>query len=310
MANLRKDVHLLRHLVTFQSASRTANFTQAALELGISRVAVSRQIAELEEALGQKLFARNHRTVTLTQTGDAFAKNVNPALAAVAAALARQRADVSDPRISVTVTSAFATYWLMPRLIDFGALHPDIEINLVVSDRYIDIEAENIDVAVRYSPAAQTGAGWSPLFLETIFPVYSPRYAARTQLKSAQDLRRERLLFLSGRYRREARWEYWFSQRGLSSPEERSGVSVNTYINMLQAAIEGQGIALAGRPLVDTFLADGSLKSLATITPLQRDYYYLYQRPDHARACMFSNWVESQFREMPERPLIHHLYKK
>jgi LysR family glycine cleavage system transcriptional activator len=295
MANLRKDVHLLRNLVTFQAASRAENFTKAAADLGVSRVAVSRQIAELEHALGQKLFARNHRTVALTRDGETFANGINPAMDAIAATLARHRADASDARLSVTVTSAFATYWLMPRLIDFGARHPDIEVNLVVSDRYIDIDAEGIDVAVRYSPEAQTGAGWVPLMQEAIFPVYSPRYVARTALETEADLLQERLLFLAGRYRAEARWEYWFSDRGLSPPEERLGVLVNTYINMLQAAIEGQGIALAGHPLVDAFLADGSLKTIAGIPALQRDFYNLYRRPDHAHAKVFGNWIEAQF---------------
>lgn len=295
MGSLRKDVHLLRNIVTFQAASRAENFTKAAKDLGVSRVAVSRQIAELEHALGQKLFSRNHRTVALTRNGEVFAKDVNPALDAIGKALAHQRADGSDTRLSVTVTSAFATYWLMPRLIDFGARHPDIEVNLVVSDRYLDIEAEGIDVAVRYSPKARKDDGWTPLMREAIFPVYSPRYAARTSLKYETDLLQERLLFLSGKYRSEARWGHWFSERGLRPPEERSGVSVNTYINMLQAAIEGQGIALAGHPLVDTFLADGSLKTIAKIPVLQRDYYNLYRRPDHEHADIFSKWIEAQF---------------
>ncbi|PHO05082.1 LysR family transcriptional regulator [Rhodobacteraceae bacterium 4F10] len=295
MVNLRKDVHLLRNVVTFQAASRSENFTKAAAALGVSRVAVSRQIAELEHAIGQKLFSRNHRMVALTRNGEVFAKEVNPALDAIAQALANQRADASDARLSVTVTSAFATYWLMPRLIDFGARFPDIEVNLVVSDRYIDIDAEGIDVAVRYGPKAPTDAGWCPLVQEAIFPVYSPRYAARTPLKNEDDLRQERLLFLSGKYRAEARWQHWFSERGLNPPEERLGVSVNTYINMLQAAIEGQGIALAGRPLVDTFLEDGSLIAMADIPALERDSYYLYCRQNHENAKIFSDWIEAQF---------------
>jgi len=295
MAELRKNIHLLRNLVTFQAASRSENFTKAAFDLGISRVAVSRQIADLESALGQKLFSREHRSVALTRKGEAFSKEINPALDAIAEALAHQRADASDTRLTVTVTSAFATYWLMPRLVDFGAQHPDIEVNLVVSDRYLDFDAEGIDVAVRYSPEARSDAGWTPLMRETIFPIYSPRYPARTDLRDEKDLLEERLLFLSGRYRSEARWEHWFAERGLLSPEERSGVSVNTYINMLQAATEGQGVALAGHPLVDRFLADGSLKTVAEIPALQRDFYNLYRRPEHEHAQIFGAWIEEQF---------------
>ncbi len=299
MANLRKDVHLLRNLVTFQEASRAENFTKAAKNLGVSRVAVSRQIADLEQSLGQKLFMRNHRMVALTQNGEAFAKEIGPALDAITQAFAKQRDDTSDGRLSITVTSAFATYWLMPRLISFGAQYPEIEVNLVVSDRYIDLEAEGIDVAVRYSPNVMVGSNWRPLLQEVIFPVYSPRYAAHTPLEKSEDLREERLLFLSGKYRPEARWEHWFSELGLSPPEERLGISVNTYINMLQAAIEGQGIALAGRPLVDSFLTDGTLIAMAGIPAFKRDHYYLYCRPDHKASGIFSDWIEAQTNTKP-----------
>ncbi len=295
MVKLRKDAHLLRNLVTFQAASRAENFTKAAAELGVSRVAVSRQIADLEQALGQTLFSRNHKTVSLTRNGHAFSSAINPALDTIAAALDQQRSSTVDQRLSVTVTSAFATYWLMPRLVDFGACHPEIEVNLVVSDRYLDIKAEGIDVAVRYSPQELTHSGWVPLMQETVLPVYSPNYSGYTALESEYDLRQERLLFLSGKYRRETRWEHWFSERGIGPTEERSGISVNTYINMLQAAIEGQGIALAGHPLVDKFLADGALKTIPGIPALKRGYYNLYRRANHQNATVFCNWIEAQF---------------
>ncbi|WP_205944715.1 LysR substrate-binding domain-containing protein [Pelagibius litoralis] len=290
---------MLRNIVTFQAASCSENFTKAAAELGISRVAVSRQVAELEQAIGQRLFSRNHRKVSLTRSGEAFARSVNPAMDSIADALAQQRSGASESRLSVTVTSAFATYWLMPRLIDFGALYPDIEINLVVSDRYLDIDAELIDVAVRYSPDAPVGDRWLPLVKETIFPIFSPKYVPRTRLDTPEHLRQERLLYLSGRYRPEARWHHWFSQQGLQPPEERSGIHVNTYINMLQAAIEGQGIALAGAPLVDTYLADGTLCAMPNIAPMQRDFFYLYKNPNRIQATVFSDWLETQLKANP-----------
>ena len=149
MANLRKDAHLLRTLVTFEVASRSRNFTRAAEELGVSRVAVSRQISELEHGVGQTLFVRRHRDIALTSAGEAFAQSVNPALAQISDAIARQRANSGNERLSVTMTAAFATYWMMPRLADFSAAHPTIEVNLVVSDRYLDLAAEGIDIAIR-----------------------------------------------------------------------------------------------------------------------------------------------------------------
>lgn len=295
MANLRPDAHLLKNIVTFEVASRTHSFTRAAEEMGVSRVAVSRQIAELEQSVGQVLFVRGHRDVSLTAAGEAFAHTVNPALEQISDALVQQRALSGTSRLSVTMTSAFATYWLMPKLADFGAKHPDVEVNLVVSDRYLDLAAEGIDIAIRYTPTPPEGSEWRKILRESIFPVFSPRYQARTPMAGAKDLLGENLLYLSGRYRVEASWMYWFQQQGLPPPDEGRGVRVNTYINMLQAAIEGQGIALAGHPLVDRYLADASLLRMPSIAPLPRDSYYLACRSEAESAQLFCDWLNGQF---------------
>ncbi len=271
------------------------NFTAAARELGVSRVAVSRQIAELEQALGTRLFIRNHRNVTLTRSGEVFSRTVNPALQAISDAMIQQRASTSKMRVTITVTSAFATYWLMPRLVDFGAKHPDIEVNLVASDRNLDLASEGIDVAVRYSPTKPEGPGWEPIMQEEIFPVFSPGYEARTELRSVTDLLQERLLYLSGTYRPQAGWPYWFRHHGLSPPEARAGIQMNTYINMLQAAIEGQGIALAGHPLVDSFLETRTLRRMKDLAPLKRDWYFLFVSEESDSARVFRDWILAKF---------------
>lgn len=135
------------------------------------------------------------------------------------------------------------------------------------------------------------------MFKEAIFPVFSPRYPARTRLKEARDLLNEKLLYLSGRYRLETLWTHWFQQQGLAPPDERVGMRVNTYINMLQAAIEGQGIALAGPPLVDRYLEDGSLLFISSIAPLERDRYYLCCRSETESAKLFCDWLNTGFAE-------------
>lgn len=286
---------MLRNLVTFEAVCRSQNFTHAATELGITRVAVSRQIADLEESIQQTLFSRMHRKVVLTAAGQEFANSVNPALEEISHALNRHRYERGGSRLSVTITTAFATFWLMPRLVDLGSRFPELEVNLVVSDRYLDLAAENVDIAVRYMPAPPEGDGWTRLMREEIFPVYSPKYVARTNLESAADLLSERLLFLSGQYRPEARWGHWFKTRDLPQPDEKSGVTVNTYINMVQAAIEGQGIALAGFPLINGYLEDGSLRRIKGVEPLQREYYYVLNRsPRKPQTKTFCDWLFEQ----------------
>lgn len=299
MANLRKTLTKLPHLITFEAACRHANFTRAAEELGVTRVSVSRQIAELEETLGTKLFYRDHRKVTLTQTGRALETEVSPALHQIASALQNVAVRAGNSRLTVTTTSAFATYWLMPRLVDFSNLHPEIELNLVVTDRKLDLQAESVDVAIRYS---KTLPGWervTPLLQERVFPVVSPRYQARTGLACPEDLLGENLLHLSGIYRPGARWPNWFRNCRIAPPPESSGVVLNTYINMLQAAIAGHGIALAGNPLVDPYLQDGSLYKLDGFPEIERDYFYLINATDDRDdARVFCDWVQDQAQDV------------
>ncbi len=304
MANLRRRLANLPALVIFEAASRADNFSRAAEELGITRVSVSRQIADLEDWLGTKLFHRGHRSVTLTEAGLLLRSSVGPALTGIAETMGQIKRDAGDRRLSVTTTTAFSTYWLMPRLADFGARYPDVELNLIVSDRYLDLQAERVDIAIRYSLANPAEAGTQRLFREYLYPVFSPSYRRRSPLKQASDLLQEQLLHLSGSYRPEARWPHWFTAMGLAAPQESAGVVMNTYITMLQAAIEGQGIALAGSPLINRYLDEGSLQTIPGIEPLTRDYFYLIDRtqgrPD---GRLFSAWITEQAALTKERPL-------
>lgn len=295
MADLRKTLTKIPHLITFEAACRNSNFTRAAEDLGVTRVSVSRQIAELEEVLGVKLFHRDHRKVTLTHVGRALESEVSPALHQIANALRNAAATSGGSRLTVTTTSAFATYWLMPRLVDFSNQHPEIELNLMVSDRMLDLEAEGIDIAIRYAKSPPPWKKVTRLLQERVFPVVSPKYQPRTGLTQPADLLQENLLHLSGIYRPGARWPNWFRVNGVAPPSEASGVVLNTYINMLQAAIAGQGVALAGNPLVDPYLEDGSLQKLKGYPEIERDFFYLIDATkNHPDAHVFCDWIRDQ----------------
>lgn len=295
MPSLRKDANLIRNLVTFEVASRALNFTHAARELGVSRVAVSRQIADLERDLQTRLFARNHRNVSLTKAGEALASSVSPGLNMIADGLQLVRGQDVGNRLSITTTTAFATYWLMPRLGEFNALHPDVDVNLVVSDKYLDLEDEGIDIAIRYDRKPPTIGKVTRLQQEQIFPVFSPKYNPVSKMRKPADFLQERLLQLAGHYRPETGWQHWFNVHHTDHGNKKPFIMVNTYINVLQAAIEGQGIALAGYPLVNSFLEDGTLLASDCVPPLVREYFYLVNcSGKDPKAAAFSNWMVEQ----------------
>lgn len=288
----------MNRLVTFEAACRTANFSRAAEDLGITRISVSRQIAELESMLDVTLFQRNHRSVSLTEAGKQLESAIVPALTAIADTLSQIGESKGSTRVSVTTTTAFATYWLMPRLGEFGALFPEIELNLVVSDRYLDLEAEEIDIAIRYTADPPTSGRSVALFRERVFPVFSPAYLARGRLEEPKDLLNEVLISLAGPYRPEARWPYWFRQMGVEMRDPSPAVTMNTYITMLQAAIEGQGIALAGSPLVDNLIEAGSLATLPDLFAVERECFFLLERQRAgASASIFYDWLSNHSRK-------------
>ncbi len=295
MGNLRRDLSSFSALVVFETAARVDNFTRAAEELGITRVSVSRQIAALEQELGVKLFLRAHRRTHLTQEGRELANIVGPNLTALAEGKRRIRSRAESQRTTVTTTTAFATYWLLPRLGDFRSAHPDVDLNLIVSDRYLDLDGDNIDLAIRYGEVLPKGVEVHRLFQEWLFPAFSPSYRATSALETPADFLDERLLHLSGLYKPIAKWPHWFHLHGLPPPDESNGIVVDAYITMIQAAIEGQGIALCGYPLVNAHLAKGTLLRPKSIAPVEREFFFLLNaRPKKPSAAAFADWILQQ----------------
>ena len=302
MAGLRRDISSFNALLVFETAARVKNFTRAAETLGLTRVSISRQINALEDDLGVKLFLRGHRRTSLTDAGRELADIVGPNLTAIAEAKRRIRNRSNSERLTVTTTVAFATYWLLPRLDDFSTAKPEIDLNLVISDKYLDLEEQTIDLAIRYGAHQPRGVRPHRLFKERLFPAYSPKYRAQSALEKPEDFLGERLLHLSGVYRPEAKWPHWFRVHGLRPPSTRSGIIVDSYSTMIQAALEGQGVALCGFPLVNAYLASGVLLRPGHIEPLDREFFYLLNaRPDKASALAFADWVLSKSVEQPDR---------
>lgn len=292
MAGLRRDISSFNALLIFEEAARAKNFTRAAEKLGLTRVSISRQISALEQDLGVKLFVREHRRTSLTDAGRELAEVVSPNLAAIAQAKRRIRNRSNAQRVTVTTTVAFATYWLLPRLDEFSAAEPEVDLNLMISDKYLDLEEDDIDIAIRYGAHLPRGVESHRLIQERLFPAYSPKYRARSALRTPEDFLGERLLHLSGVYRPEAKWPNWFRVHGLGPPNERNGIVVDAYSTMIQAAIEGQGVALCGFPLIDSYLESGILLRPETIEPLDREYFYLLvSRPEKPSAAAFADWI-------------------
>ena len=259
MQRLRSRLPPVNAVITFEAAARYLSFTKAATELGVTREAVSRQIRRLERHLGVALFIRHHRTIKLSSAGREFSAAVHPALEAIAhsaGAIVKTQAH----RVTVTATVAIASYWLTPRLPRFRRRYPRTEIRVVVSDSPPDLRQQGIDLGLRYGDGVWPELDGFRLFGVRSFPVCACRYA-KNSIKTPNDLVGHTLLNLDGVWHRREDWLWWLQEAGIDNAKlsDLDIVGFDNYANVIQAAIDGQGIALGFSGVIDDLLESGCL---------------------------------------------------
>ena len=299
MQSLRSRLPPPNNLVAFEAAARHLSFTKAAEELNVTRVAVSQQVKSLEEFLGTQLFNRLHRALSLTIEGERLFEVVSTSLHRILGVTATIRDHKTDHRVTVTVSTGVATCWLMPSIGDFRSRYPDFDLRFLVSDMYLDLSAGGADVAIRYGDGRWPGCDLTFLTKERIYPLCSPNYLNGRKIGAIEDLVNETLLFLEGRYDPQTKWSVWFREHGVDVSEDLKGIHLNAYTNLVQAAVEGQGIALIGPPLADSYVAKGSLVRVLNIPPVDRRNFYLALPKDSAPTAAtraFCEWVQSEFK--------------
>ena len=283
---MRRKIPSLQALAVFDSAARHQSYTRAAQELALTQSAVSRQIASLEEFLGVALFKRTRHGVFLTQAGAQYARQIAPRLQALERdtldAMSGHDAGASGGTLTLAAVPTFASRWLVPRLIDFTAQHPDIVLHVESRTRPFLFSDSEFDAALfALTPAQATqwaGTHATALMSEVVLPVCAPRLLASASDPDATFL--AHLPLLQQSTRPEA-WRDWFSQAGLTDdstlPNALAGPRFEQFSMTIAAAIAGMGVALVPRMLVDEELTRGTLV-VAHPQPLDEErYYYLVQ---------------------------------
>ncbi len=260
MAHLATKLPPLRSLVAFEATARHSSLTEAAQELRVSREAASRHIRVLEDHLGIKLFYRRHRGVELTLAGRAFQLIVQESLESIASGAMAIQNRQRPNGITVSATIAIASFWLMPRLAMFRQKYPDLEIHMKISDAPTDMVADGIDVALRYGDGRWKGLRAVRLFGIHSFPVCSPAYLRTAPpLQRPADLLRHTLINLDGPVHVAEDWRWWLDSIGVRVPKAVKTLGFDSYANVIQAALDGHGIALGFTGLATDLLAKGQL---------------------------------------------------
>ncbi|HEY1904726.1 MAG TPA: LysR substrate-binding domain-containing protein [Myxococcaceae bacterium] len=289
----------LHSLPGFVAAARARNLSRAAASLHVTVSALSHQMRGLEELLGQRLFDRGPRGLSLTPAGERLFGQVAPHLDAISAALTPQPAR-SGHVLTVSVMPSVASSWLIPRLPAFTTRHPEVELNLQSSIDVVDFDREDVDVAIRFGPGGWTTLRTHLLFEEWVLPVCSPELLRRFPQAGRGDFTGVPLL----RDLNE-RWHAWFGRFG-GTPPTRWVASFDDTDALQRAAMEGLGVALGRLTMARPLLESGRLVALTrNRLPDSYAHYLVYPpRSEHHPALIaFRDWILGvAAAERPEPP--------
>lgn len=284
----------LSALRAFEAAVRHESFSRAADELFVTHGAVSRAIRQLEENLGQPLFRRTTRRVTPTAMGLTYAVEVRAVLDRLMSATVRARAHATVGALTVSTLDSLASKWLLPRLQDFRSNHPDIDVRLSTADGLVDFVHDDIDIAIRYGKGSYPGLSSEYLLGEEMFPVCSPALLdGLVPLDGPQDLVHHPLIHDVFHID----WKMWLTAAGVSFDEPLRGPTFSNAGYGIQAAVQGDGVALGRSTLVTDDLAAGRLVQPFDLTLADDHAYYVVYPPETLeipKVKAFRDWVLAQ----------------
>jgi len=254
-----KNLPPLSAFLALESVVRHVSFTKAARELKVSQAAVSQQVKALEDYLGLQLIVRERPRIRPAPAASVIAAAVRDGIDGIETAVQSVRGRPDPGRIAVAATTAFSSYWLMPRLTRFFAAYPALEVNLLTKDLDVRDTFPDFDVGIVFTDQNRPGYAVKRVFRDEVMAVCSPAYrTGHPDLETAEDLLALPLLHLESDEPWMA-WAEWFACLSIETAASMPGPHYTSYILATQAALEGQGIVLGWRRLIQPLLDRGSL---------------------------------------------------
>ncbi len=257
---MRRRLPSLNALKAFEASARQESFTQAANELCVTQGAVSQQVKALESELGVRLFRRERQRLIITEAGRTYLEVVRDAFDRLAAGTERLLQREQSGTLTITTSPNFAAKWLVHRLGRFSETHPGIDLRVSASVQHIDFAREDIDLAIRHGDGQWPGMHVIRLCTEELFPVCSPKLLkGRGALRLLRDVKHHTLLHTNDTNN----WENWLARVdarvGVGGVDAKRGIIFNQASMAIDAAVDGQGIALARTALASWDLISGRL---------------------------------------------------
>ncbi|KAB7613933.1 LysR family transcriptional regulator [Amylibacter sp. SFDW26] len=280
-----------QNLTSFVSVAHFKQFKLAASHLNLTESAVSHQISRLEAQLDIQLFERTRKGVMLTDAGRMFYGYVEKALEEIEAGVAAI-AQQHETLLAISAPRTFAAMWLAPRISEFSAIHPNIELQITATDRVSDLYREGVDVAIRVSDRKWDEFEQVWLCEQDMTPVTSPELAERiADIGWAQAVLE--IPFIRNETHQEE-WEYWATETGQVIPEQKQFRKLQSYDLVQAAAARGFGIALSRKPLSEDLMQEGRLVRVLSDAAAQAAPYSILFRKDRrpkAAVKLFVDWI-------------------
>ena len=287
----------LNALKAFEAAARHESFTRAAEELCVTQGAVSHQVKALEAELGLKLFNRERQRLLITEAGRGYLAVVRDAFDRIADGTERLLQRQRGGALTVSTSPNFAAKWLVHRLGRFAEVHPAIDLRVSASPHHVDFAREDIDLAIRHGDGAAAGLHVTRLCVEEFFPVCNPKLVhGRNALRNAADLSRFTLLHVNDRQG----WSQWLSYAGAAGVDPVRGPILNQASMAIDAAVDGQGVALARTALAAWDLIGGRLvRPFEIAMPASFAYWIVCSRVTAKlpKIVAFSEWLLAEAAE-------------
>jgi len=283
----------------FVAVGRRMSITLAAQDLCLTQSAVSRQIHALEEQVGVKLLVRGYRAISFTAEGERLFRSADGAVQQLQDVLGELHADGGLRPVMLSASIGFTGLWLLPRLSRLQAQHPGVDLRVSANNRVADLRHDGIDLAIRYTTPDLAPAGAIRLFGESIAPVAHPSLGIRSM---ASALGQVSLLEFDNPLHPFLQWADWLQAQGLGEARPKGFLRFNQYDQVIQAALDGQGVALGRLELIQPLLDAGRLQRLTPPESSRQTShaYWLISGSEHPRADVrrVADWIEAEARAL------------
>jgi LysR family transcriptional regulator, glycine cleavage system transcriptional activator len=290
----------LNGLKAFEAAARSESFTRAAEELNVTQGAVSHQVKALEDTLGLKLFRRERQRLILTEAGHGYLTVIRLALDQIAVGTERLLQRQESGALTVSTSPDFAAKWLVNRLSRFAEKCPDVDLRVSATTHYVDFARDDVDIAIRHGDGNWPGLDVQRLYSERLFPVCSPKLVAgRNRITKAADLLKFPLLRLEDA----KNWTRLLEAAGVKATVP-PGPVLNRASMLIDAAIDGQGIALARTALAAWDMINGRLVRPVDVSLRMANTYWIVCAKSVStvpKIAAFRNWIFAEVAEDTRR---------